>query len=189
MIEHEYDHYFLGNVEVEVKSILKKSNEHIAENKEEKITKGMTLKRAREVRAEGADMIASRGDRRAIGERSSANSVLNETSGRVSFHPLVRIRSVQPYSEVYGLHPRLFNFDQYGNKIEKCMNVDSLNQEVVVGRSPGGGVRMHARHNTDRDDTGRADAEAERPRLARLTRACRGSRHLSSSVACAVESH
>ena len=133
-------------------------------------------------------MIASRGDRRAIGERSSAKSVFNETSGRVSFHPLARIRSIQPYSEVYGLHPRLFDFDQYGNKIKKCMTVNPMSQKTVVGQSLGGGVRMHARHNTDRDDSGRADAEAERPRLARLTRACRGSRHLSSSVACAVES-
>ena len=91
-------------------------------------------------------------DRRAIDTSSSANVLVCETR-KVSFHPLVRIRRIPPYSEVYGLHPRLFDFDKYGNLIMVGVSVSSLDRESVCAQAPGGGVRTHT-PQTDMIDGG-----------------------------------
>ena len=62
---------------------------------------------------------------------------------RVTFNPNVRIYKVQPYSEVYGAHPRTFNFDKYGN--HQSMKIVPSEDCQHLGRgTASGGVRNHA---------------------------------------------
>lgn len=52
----------------------------------------------------------------AAGQRSLSR--LDGLERRVSFSPEeVNLRGVTPYGEVYGMHPKLFNFDADGNKV------------------------------------------------------------------------
>ena len=46
-----------------------------------------------------------------------SSSISCRRSKSVRFSPLVALHRVVPYSEVYGVHPRTFDFDAHGNRI------------------------------------------------------------------------
>jgi len=59
---------------------------------------------------------APRGD--ALVLRSAADSAVRVgRRKRVSFASLISIRNITPYCEVYGIHPREFDFDNEGRKV------------------------------------------------------------------------
>ena len=61
-----------------------------------------------------ACMACLRGERPDPHRREQAVDVVGRRSGKVSFHPRVRVYKIKPCSEVYGLHPRVSNFDENG---------------------------------------------------------------------------
>ena len=127
------------------------------------------------------DLNSSRRDRRAADISSSAN-VLYCGTPKVSFHPLVRIRRIPPYSEVYGLHPRLFNFDKYGNLIMVGGSVNSIDRESVCAQAPGGGVRTHT-PQTDMIDGGMRRGAMSRSAVADRDQAVQSGRRVQAKRA------
>ena len=82
---------------------------------------------------------------------------------KITFHPRVRIYKIQPYSEVYGVHPRDFDFDKYGNMqpIEEAAGrgyCRHLSREVVRG-----GVRTRAAHIDRHAHTAGGSIDTSRP--------------------------
>ena len=109
-VEEDLDnHYLLGTVFSEAPlSILKNISVNIDEKE----------------KRESGVLVSSDSRDRQLPLRHSAISMLcnNISSGRqrrksVRFSPLVAVYKVTPYSEVYGMHPRKFHFDNCGNRI------------------------------------------------------------------------
>ena len=112
---------------------------------------------------------------------------------KITFNPMVHVYRIKPYSEVYGAHPKTFNFDKYGNHqstgIVPSEDCQHLGRDTVSG-----GVRNHAMQIDLADrriaGMGRAGIDADGRVTERATRA--GTRHedcidrVSTRIACSV---